>query len=107
MGGGSELQITDAELIAALRAELAAAHRRGDEAEQRLIQTDRPCPSTKVCAGLQGEVEMILRLLSESRRHVASQNEAEGLWDGFGPRRERPTDDLLTRIDTALCEARR
>jgi len=55
----TELQITDAELIAALRAELAAAHRRADVAEQRAMQADRPCPSAKVCAGLQCEVERL------------------------------------------------
>lgn len=51
---------------------------------------------------LRAENEKLGAALEIARCHVVASNEAEGMMDGFGPRRPRPSDVDLAIIDEAL-----
>lgn len=51
---------------------------------------------------LKVENERLRAALRRARKHVLSQNRAEGMMDGFGGRRPRQSDDDLAAVDAAL-----
>lgn len=62
-----------------------------------LKHTDCEC-----CEQAANVITYLLSIISDCRIDVAATNEAEHMMDGFGPRTEQPSDELLSRIDGAL-----
>lgn len=62
----------------------------------------RPCQ----CQGCRAaeEIERLRSALRLARVHVVMTNRAEGMMDGFGPKRRRSSDDELDIINAALNE---
>lgn len=53
---------------------------------------------------LRAKLERAKEAINAARRHVDSQNRAEGMWDGFGPRKSRPSDATLSMVDAVIAE---
>ncbi len=50
--------------------------------------------------------ELLVAACKAVRPIVVAQAEAEHMLDGFGPRTQRPTDDILAALDAALDAAK-
>lgn len=65
------------------------------------------CLTRGVCGCIYGDavqhIERLRAALKSARVHVYSQSAAEHMMDGFGPRKQQPTDTLLANIDELLA----
>lgn len=77
-----------------------------DEIERLQFEYERADESAKRLGAKwktsEAEIEQLRAALQRARRIVCAQSTAEHMMDGLGPRKVRPTDELLAHMDGLL-----